>query len=389
MSPEDKTDRIASLETMSTNSPHEVGPVIKIGEAPLQQNRSEPNVRVCGLDSTIGTPKEVPLSNSSDGPPTLRTFAKVSRLLFKDPLKAASSRDTTSSELKVNVRGLAKRVSASRAAFDTVEDTIERGFCDICARDSFLLEWRKVRQTFEEDLRNSVDAVIRGHDAIQDFLSVIVPYILQMGTPIAEKIQVLTHFTEAMEKGQLRSGVVSKSFLDLYNIILTFRGKVTAYNDGSLCAISRVTSDLEVEIDSMTRSIKEVTRNLSQLKPIWNTTKMLVALVDDSMQRAETTRGLKEKELHILRRDSKEVNKLDAELKEHISALQNDALDFATFFDMIGDDIRRIFEQLTNVIEAEGELPEIFYQRLSPLLQRCASLMDVLNSYISISMITE
>lgn len=94
------------------------------------------------------------------------------------------------------------------------------------------------------------------------------------------------------------------------------------------------------------------------------------------MRRAETTKGLKEQELHIRQRESEEANRLDIELKDQVGALQNDTEGFVKIWNMvrtssfkfrcfdkesgqIEDDIRSITFQLNSVIETQSDLPEV------------------------------
>lgn len=147
MSSEDITDQTIAIGVMSANSPHEVGPVGRVGETPLQQILPEPNVRTCDSNHFLGTVREDSPSNSSEGPSsTVRSNLNITKLLLKEPLKVFFPRATAGSDLRIIVREFAHLVPASRAVFDAIEDTVERTAYDISAQDTFLVDWRKTRQ---------------------------------------------------------------------------------------------------------------------------------------------------------------------------------------------------------------------------------------------------
>lgn len=96
------------------------------------------------------------------------------------------------------------------------------------------------------------------------------------------------------------------------------------------------------------------------------------------MQRALSTKEFKEEELLIRQRDSREANKLDAELQGQANALQNDTQGFVKIWNLvrtafriprsfdegfvqIEDDIRSITQQLNSVVDAQSDLPEVLY----------------------------
>ncbi|KLO13447.1 hypothetical protein SCHPADRAFT_904176 [Schizopora paradoxa] len=144
-----------------------------------------------------------------------------------------------------------RRVDSAVTSFRKVHRAIIDPKIALCLESpggkALLREWQEIEMAFENDLRTSGNVAQQGALMIDDFLSILMPYLVS-DTSVAEKRRELNGYRESLKKGEKCAGVFASNFRETSNRVLDFRCKWVAHakeSNAYLCSeIDKLHSDI-------------------------------------------------------------------------------------------------------------------------------------------------
>ncbi|KLO13445.1 hypothetical protein SCHPADRAFT_904171 [Schizopora paradoxa] len=325
-------------------------------------------------------------SESSETPSLVgavkKYFAPNANLKGNDEYKSLIVKSTgadplLSKSLVQSVAVVERHINTARSTFSTVDSIIKDKALDICLhiedldRKSILKDWEEISKAFENILVSSRDVAFNGALLIGDFLSSIIPYLLEDGE-IEDKQRELEGYRKSLEEGGERADLFANNFHEISSRVINFKKKWSAHT-------KETTIRLLSEIDKLQRDLVAVAKNVDEAKMEFSSILARKRLKTDRKSRQMSKKKLVKGLVKDVKQTCDVQKKSDPQVSKRAVEIQERTGDLVVVWNLIHDDLGIIEGQIA--ICRNGHSLAVFKQRVGKLAVQYEDLMGALQSY--------